>query len=137
MPSGLNIQAWRKCLDGYHDTNLVSFLEYGWLINFDRSQPLLSSHKNHPCAAQFGEHIQHYIDTEASYNALLGPFFCPPLSDFHSSSLMTAPKKDSEFWRVIMDLSWPEVFSINDGISHDIYVDGPLQIKLPAARVLP
>ena len=131
VPSGLNIQAWRKYLDGYHDTNLVSFLEYGWPINFDRSQTLLSSRKNHPSAAQFGEHIQHYIDTEASHNALLGPFSAPPFSDFHSSPLMTAPKKDSEFRRVIMDLSWPEAFSINDGISRDIYVDGPLRIKLP------
>ena len=34
VPSGLCIEAWRRHLQGYYDANLVSFLEFGWPINF-------------------------------------------------------------------------------------------------------
>ena len=131
VPSGLNIAAWRQNLVGYHDAHLVDFLEFGWPVNFDRSQPLLPALANHPSASSFDRHIQHYIDTEISHGALLGPYSNPPILPFHSSPLMTAPKKDSEYRRVVMDLSWPAGCSINDGVSREAYVDGPMTIKLP------
>ena len=131
VPSGLNISAWRSFLEGYHDSKLVDFLEFGWPINFDRGQPLISTFVNHPSASSFPAHVQHYIDTELGHGALLGPFSAPAFSTFQCSPLMTAPKKNSAFRRVVMDLSWPAAFSINDGIARHMYIDGPMAMKLP------
>ena len=75
--------------------------------------------------------VTHYVATELSHGALLGPFAGPPTSACHYSPLMTRIKKDSKFRRVIIDLSWPKGQSVNDGISRTDYIDGPLTITLP------
>ena len=38
--------------------------------------------------------------------------------------------KDTPFRRVIIDLSWPHGYSVNDGISRTEYIDGPMMISL-------
>ena len=131
VPSGLCIEAWRHYLHDYEDPNLVDCLAFGWPIDFQRSAPLQPTDFNHPSARQFSEHVDFYIQTELGWGALAGPFTEPPVSYFHSSPLMTRPKKDSEKRRVIVDLSWPEGASINDGIQSDWYLDRPASISLP------
>ena len=141
VPSGLNIAAWRQYLADYTDPYLVDFLEFGWPINFDRDQPLVSTPHNHPSATRYSADIDFYIETELGFGALAGPFDGPPITHTHLSPLMTRPKKDAKFCRVIMDLSWPPGLSVNDGVDSDFYVDGPARISLPTvdfmeARVL-
>ena len=131
IPSGLNVQAWKQYLEDYRVPNLVMYLEYGWPINFDREQPLVSTFQNHPSARRYPEDVEHYIDTELGLGALLGPFRGPPVRYTHISPLMTKPKKDAKFRRVIMDLSWPDGASNNDGVDGDKYVEGPASITLP------
>ena len=131
IPSGLNVAAWKEYLRDYRDPNLVGFLEYRWPVNFDRGQPLVSTYINHASARQFPTHLDHYIDTELGFGALLGPFRGSPVLGTHISPLMTRPKKDAAFRRVIVDLSWPEGGSVNEGVNDDIYVDGPARITLP------
>ena len=131
IPSGLNLQAWRKWLQGYPDRNLAEFLEYGWPVNFDRRSPLGVTTHNHPSANAYDEHIRFYIDTERREGALLGPFDRPPFQWLHVSPLMTKPKRDTDKRRVIMDLSWPSGGAINDGIQTEWYLDGPGKITLP------
>ena len=131
IPSGLNLQAWKRYLQDYRDPNLVLFLEYGWPVNFSRDQPLISTYTNHASARHFPADINYYIQTEMSYEALIGPFDGPPVDYTHISPLMTRPKKGAEFRRVIMDLSWPEGAAVNDGVDSDVYVDGPARISLP------
>ena len=118
-------------LRGYHDFGIVEYLEFGWPIGIDRDAPLISEYKNHASALRFPADIEHYIATELSHRALLGPFAGPPATSCHYSPLMSRPKKGSLFRRVIIDLSWPRGFSVNDGISKTEYIDGPLTISLP------
>ena len=131
LPSGLNVEAWRRALVGYIDSVIVEYLEYGWPIGIDRDAPLQSYQANHASARAHPADIEHYIVTELGHRAMLGPFPGPPATTCHYSPLMTRPKKDSRFRRVILDLSWPRGFSINDGISKKNYIDGPMTISLP------
>ena len=136
VPSGLNIQAWRERLRFYQDRNLVEFLEYGWPINYDRESCLCTMLSNHASALGYPEHIDFYIDTEIGNDALAGPFEATDTSGIHLSPLMTRPKKDSDHRRVIMDLSWPPGFAVNDGINMDEYIDGPATVKLPTVEYM-
>ena len=129
--SGLCIKAWTEYLHEYSDRDLVDFLAYGWPINFDRRVPLQPTGVNHPSATQHSANIDFYIATELGFGALAGPFAGPPVSGSHTSPLMTRPKKGSEHRRVIVDLSWPDGASINDGITSNCYLDGLASIVLP------
>ena len=131
LPSGLNITRWRRELKGYSDSHIADYLEFGWPIGINRDAELCSQFANHPSALAHPHDVEHYITTELSHRALLGPFHGPPASTCHFSPLMTRPKKDSRFRRVIIDLSWPRGQSVNDGISKTEYIDGPMTISLP------
>ena len=131
VPSGLCVDAWRRYLQSYPDVGMVDFLEFGWPVNFDRSSPLRSTMVNHTSALQYPADLDFYISTELGHGALLGPFDGPPFLPTHVSPLMTRPKKGSEHRRIIMDLSWPHGESVNDGVSTNLYVDGPARIYLP------
>ena len=133
LPSALNIAAWREVLREYPDRGVVDYLAYGWPVNFDRESFRITSHENHPSAERFMPDVDHYIATECTHGALAGPFAGPPVHGMHISPLMTRPKKDSRFRRVIMDLSWPKGAAINDGIDPAVYLDGPATITLPTA----
>ena len=136
VPSGLCIQAWRKYLEGYHDTTLPDFLEFGWPVNCDLTAMITPTYRNHPSALRFQEDIDFYIATEVSFGALGGPYDRPPFTYLHTSPLMTRPKKDSVHRRVIMDLSWPPMTSINDAIRGESYVDGLMRIRLPTIEYM-
>ena len=136
VPSGLSVEAWRKYLADYPDKGLVDFLEFGWPINFDRRSPLIPTPENHPSAKQHDPDIVFYIDTELNFGALAGPFRGPPVTSYHCSPLMSRLKKDSNHRRVIVDLSWPKGFAVNDGIDPSIYVDGPATVSLPTVHGL-
>ena len=58
---------------------VIDFLSYGWPINYTAPTRPVSSLQNHPLASQFASHVQDYIDTESSWNAIAGPFVYPPL----------------------------------------------------------
>ena len=131
LPSGLNMVQWRKALKGYPDSGIVEFLEYGWPIGIDRAAYLQSYNSNHTSARLHPADVEHYIVTELGHRALLGPFGGPPTKVCHFSPLMTRTKRDSIFRRVIIDLSWPKGWSVNDGISRTDYIDGPMTISLP------
>ena len=134
IPSGLNIESWRRYIDLYDDINLPEYLEFGWPINLSRAQPLIPSFSNHFSAQAYSEHVDFYIQTELGFNALLGPFARSPVDGTHTSPLMTREKKNCEHRRVIVDLSFPKGFSINDGIHLSQYIDGPLNVKLPTVH---
>ena len=131
LPSALNIPQWRSALVGYADAHIVDYLAYGWPIGIDRDAILQSHFRNHTSALEHPGDVAHYIATELGHGALLGPFAGPPVATCHFNPLMTRPKRDSRFRRVIVDLSWPKGYSVNDGISRTQYIDGPMTISLP------
>ena len=47
------------------------------------------------------------------------------------SPLFCVPKSGSADLRFVHDLSFPEGFSVNDGISNELYLDQPFRLRLP------
>lgn len=111
---------------------VIDFLSYGWPINYTAPTRPVSSLHNHPSASQFASHVQDYIDTESSWNAIAGPFVYPPFSDnLVCSPLQTVPKRGSSKRRVVMDLSFPHGSSVSDGIPQDSYLGEHFTLRLP------
>ena len=133
IPSELNIPAWRDALRFYADRAIVDYLAFGWPINFDRASLLFSTPHNHPSADRYADHVDHYVQVEMQHGALARPFAGPPVEGLQLSPLMTRPKKDSRYRRVIIDLSWPKGAAVNDGVDPSWYIDGPATITLPTA----
>ena len=131
IPSGLNVDAWDHYLVDYGDREIVDFLRFGWPSSFDHHSPLLSTLKNHSSGLSYPKHIEHYIEKELSKQALLGPFSYPPIIPLHVSPILTRPKKDSEWRRIVVDLSWPRGKSINDGIASGEYLGDVIELTLP------
>ena len=130
--SNMHVRNWRCALEGYSDSGIVEYIEFGWPIGIDRSAPLIPERSNHASARVFPQDVEHYITTELKHAAMLGPFEgAPEIQCFQFSPLMTRPKRDSPFRRVIIDLSWPRGVSVNDAISSAHYIDGPMTISLP------
>ena len=122
VPTSFLLSSWRTLLSNYSDNIVVDFLSYGWPINYTASTFPASFH-NHPSASNFDSHVQAYIDTELSWNAIAGPFEYPPFSnDFVCFPLQTVPKRGSSTQWVVMDLSFPPGCSVNDGIPQDTYL---------------
>ena len=80
----------------------------------------------------FSKEIEKYVKKEASYAAIIGPFFKNPFCcDFMICSLNTVIKNDSVERRVILDLNYPVGNSINDGISQEYYLGKKLIYVTP------
>ena len=52
------------------------------------------------------------------------------------SPLLTVPKKDSPDCPVVMDLSFPHNYSVNDGIPIDLFLGEPFHLHLPGVDSL-
>ena len=64
--------------------------------------------------------VRAYLDEEAKFNAILGPFIESPYPDLHLSPFMTRDKLGSENRHVIIDLSYPPNHPVNAGVSKDL-----------------
>ena len=67
-------------------------------------------------AGEYPEVVRDYIAKECLLWRLLGPFDPQGLPGVHTSRFGVIPKGNSGNWRLILDLSAPEGFSVNDGI---------------------
>ena len=79
-----------------------------------------------------------YLSTELAQGVTQGPFdpnvklFQLPI---HSVPLMTVPKKGSKDKRhVVLDFSYPQGSSINDGVPKDSYLDERFHLCLPRSQ---
>lgn len=132
IESGLNIPAWRKRLESYHDIEVCEFLEFGWPIGYHASKTPVNSEANHPSAQFYTAHVKKFIETELDHNALVGPFSEPPFRPWTKCSpIMTRPKKDSMDRRIIIDMSFPLGRAVNDGISTEDYFGRNITYTLP------
>lgn len=128
----LNFDFLRNELKNYEDVEVCDLLEYGWPIGHFGTT--YSSHvkRNHTGATSFPDFIRKYLKKELSYGAILGPFKYNPFKiSMALSPINTVPKKDSPDRRVIVDLSFPESCSVNDGISKDVYLGDSITVTYP------
>ena len=129
LEHGFNNMNWRTYLDSYHDNIVCDFLEYGWPVNYTSQQPPRGARGNHPSATAYSSHVNAYLNTELQHGAMLGPFSESPFRKwFQTSPLMTRDKRSSDDRRVIIDLSWPTGYSVNDGIPPDVYMGTPYKL---------
>ena len=118
-------------LEHYQDRITVDFLRYGWPINYMGSLPS-STFSNHPSAAKNSVFLRSYVHKELVHRSICGPFTSNPFdTGCVISPLLCVPKRDSDELRLIHDLSFPEGFSVNDGIAKDSYLNEPFRLRLP------
>ena len=135
VDTNLNVPAWRKYLCNYFDQQLVDLIEYGFPLDFDRTRKLVSTLQNHASAKNYPSHVDKYIQEELSHNAILGPLDRKPF-DVHISPLMTRDKSNSDCHRTIFDLSFPQGYSVSDGVLKDSYLGTKFQMHYPTVDII-
>ena len=132
VPTSMNIGAWEYHLRNYYDPQLIDFLKYGFPIDLV-SKPEIDNVfvRNHPTATQYPMDVNQYITKETQHKAILGPFSVSPITGIHCSPMLTRPKPGADSRRVIVDLSWPKMGSINHNVASDIYMGTPFKLKFP------
>ena len=77
----------------------------------------------------FPEDIDNYIKSELRLGAMMGQFKIPPfITNIGISPISSRPKKDSNERCIILDLSWPPGWLVNDGIDKNQYCRTPIQL---------
>ena len=113
------LPAWEPYLSRHPDQQFAQFIRNGFRegfpIGFHRPlSALRSARKNHPSANGHPEVITEQIRTELEAGRLSE---ASPNETIHISPLGLVPKSGQQGkWRLIMDLSSPRGYSVNDGI---------------------
>ena len=108
-------------LEHYQDQAIIDFLCCGWSINYQ--SVLASTFGNHPSAIKNSDYLTTYISKELAYQAVFGPFRRNPFSmNCVVSPLLFVPECDSVKLHIVHNLSFPERFSVNDGIRKDYFL---------------
>ena len=132
IQSKLNIQVWIQKLQSYQDTQIVQFLQFGWPIGFEGPLQQTITPPNHKGIVGFEDQIQAYLSKELDNKAVMGPFDSNPFDHpIHISPLNSVEKKDSEERRIILDLSFPKLASINTGIPDNQYLGETCDLTYP------
>ena len=129
--SSLILSVWRERLVNYQDRVICEYLQYGFPLDFDRTRQLCyDNNRNHKGEREFPEFIDSCFKRECESLRILGPFDRNPLSvQLVTSPLNSVPKQGEQDRRVIVDLSWPIGNSFNDGISKDVCLDEPIDLR--------
>ena len=119
----MNLAAWRANLrphpDGQFTKYILTGLANGYRIGFDRSVPLRSSKNNMTSTLAHPEVVDSYLSEEARTGRVLKierawvGMLAPHISPFGVIPKRGQPGK----WRLILDLSSPQGFSVNAGIA--------------------
>lgn len=132
LSSGLALDTWYNYLHDYYDPLLCEYLKYGWPLGYNLNSPPTSTATNHPSAILHMTAVEDFIQTEKNYDALWGPFNKDPFDPwFRISPLMTRAKKGSNERRIIVDLSFPQFSSVNDGINPENHLGENITYSLP------
>ena len=137
LESKLKIKEWEKNKEKFKDKTLISMLTYGFPIGYATNVIPATGMTNHSSARQHPVSVGNYIAKELKHEALIGPMEEAPFEPWtRTSPLMTRPKADPALRRVILDLSFPEDESVNDGIPCG-WMDGAnFKMRLPSPHDL-
>ena len=138
IPTQWNLPLFEEMLKGYHDSEILCFLKYGWPISADNIEintnipPNQKGARDNPCK------LRSYIEEELRRNSIVGPFDKNPLGmEARFSPLDAIPKKDSVDLRVILNLSYPpEAGSVNQAIDKDKFLNRAISLKYPGVEDL-
>ncbi|XP_028416203.1 uncharacterized protein LOC114540089 [Dendronephthya gigantea] len=121
----LRLESFRQELARHPDLARVNYvldgIENGFSSGFLPSMVALrSSGRNMRSADEHPEVIDAYLATEVAKGRVAGPFATSPFPYLHCSPFGVIPKKGQPGkWRLILDLSSPDLHSVNDGVPRD------------------
>ena len=119
--------------------NYVSLgISRGFDVCFRDSTPVhtgLSSSPNHPSALRNKQFVSMYLKSCCESGLMAGPFSSPPFPRMFVSGLRIVPKKNGKL-RVIRDLSSPDGFSVNDGISRDDFSPHYATVDMAVSHIM-
>jgi hypothetical protein len=129
----LNLPAWDRLLNmaNFKDPRLIQFLSHGFPLGY--SGPSVLPNKvtdNHTSALKFPVHMDKYILSERSAGCIAGPIDPTRFPPLHFNAMMSRPKGESDR-RIIMDLSYPESYAVNDFIDRSSYEGEEAVVTLP------
>ena len=122
----LNLSKWQSELQGHPDTRFAELItqgiQYGFRIGFNYSlQNLKPCKKNLRSATEHPSVVDAYIQNELSQNRLAHIKDPSSLPWYQPSAFGVIPKRHKPGkWRLIVDLSAPEGFSVNDSIDKEL-----------------
>ena len=119
-----SVQEWQPFLASHPDRSYARYiregLTYGFRIGFNESTEiqLHSAFKNHVSVTKNPQAVADFISSECALGRMNGPFPASQVSGTQISPLGIIPKPHQPGkWRLIVDLSFPEGHSVNNGIS--------------------
>lgn len=122
----LHVGVWAQCLASHPDKQFAQYitqgLHRGFRIGFDASSPLKAASRNMSSTAEQHDIVSKYLQEEITEGRILGPFTPGELTTpIHTSPIGIIPKRHQpNKWRLIVDMSSPDEYSINDGISTEL-----------------
>ena len=121
----MNTAQWKKSLVKHPNRALVNFyisgISQGFRLGFNNPTfSLKSACRNLSSAYEHPEVVDEYLAAEIAQCRIAGPFEKLPNSEIHISRFGVIPKKHSQKWRLIVDLSHPVGHSINVGIPKNL-----------------
>ena len=134
LPSAINFDLLEELSEGYWDYQLPYFLKFGFPLDFPKHEKdkLKNGEENHKSATQYPSHIHKYLATEISHGAIMGPYKQPPYGKTtHVSPFMSREKPNCEDRRIIIDLSWPEMASVNYFTPYNQYLGTTYKLEYP------
>lgn len=138
IPTHLNISVWRHLLVDYADYQVCDFLEFGWPINYTADHLPRVPVQNHRSAHRYATAVDNDIAKDLKMTALIGPFHTNPLqSPLTISPIMSVPKPDAaDGRRIVIDMSFPNGSSVNDGIPRDEFLGSSVELHFPSVDTL-
>ena len=137
LPSRFNFNYLERVLEYYPDKIIIELLKYGFPLAHNGKSGSKSIPKNHKGARNYPSQMEEMLKKEVQQHAVIGPFDKSPFgTETYLSPLNLVPKKDSSKRRLILDLSYPEGNSINDGIRKDEYLGVEEKLTLPSVDQL-
>ena len=137
----LLVTAWERHLLNHPDQDFVQYilkgLKHGFHIGIQESPVLKSAKQNMLSAKKNPEVVASYLQSELANGNIIGPFPLHALPDMHINRIGTIPKKHQPGkWRLIIDLSAPEGFSINDAINPQLCSLSYITVNEVAAKAI-
>ena len=112
---------------------MVDLLHFGFPLDHNNITGSNVIPSNHTGVRDFPKQIHAILEKEIKTGATIGPFSYSPFGDnICISPPNSVPKKDSKVRRLILDLSFPQGNSVNDGIEKDCYLGEYGKMVLPS-----
>ena len=116
LASGLNIEEWEKELVDYPDKMLIEYLKFSFPLSLSDLDSLHNTDiTNHHSALQYPMAVNNILRKEMALGAIVGPTSNTCSETYHCSPLLSRPK-DNDKRRIILNLSHPYGYPVNENV---------------------